>query len=383
VLIVAEIALSVALVAGAALLARTFIYLRPADPGFDPTGKLAFTLSLPRSRYPDAAAARRAIDRLRERLLEQPDIRAAATTSYLPLSGFINTADVQPDGNGDKPITVGAPIVTPDYLPEMGITVLRGRGFQDADRAGGPDVALVNEALARRLWGTNDPLGRRVVVKVLDRTSTKTVVGVVRDTRSRPHRLGGEPELFLSAAQNPSWVVRFVLRTPQPSAVLAPPVRRIVAELDPLLPVGEVEPVAAITTVRSMAQWRFAASLLGAFAGVAITLAAVGLFAVIGCWVAERTPEMGVRMALGASAAQVRRIFVGRGALLTASGLAVGLGLAAMTTRFLESWLVGVTPRDAVSFSLAAALVAIACITATAIAARRATSIDPLTAIRQ
>jgi putative ABC transport system permease protein len=383
-LIVVEVALSVAVLAGAGLMCRTFLYLRPVDPGFDPRGKITMTVNLPRSRYPDPESWTRFFNTLNAKLADLPGVRAVAVTSYLPLSGFISSAEVdtQGDQQSSTTLTVGAPAVSANYFSEMGITLLRGRVLTDEDRAGSAEVAVANEALARRLWPGTDPLGRQIRVKILDRWSTKTIVGLVRDTRSVGFRLNGDPEIFLPFYQNPRPLQRFVMSTSQPAESLASRVKGLVASIDQALPAGDVQSVPAITTTRAVAQWRFGSVLMGTFALMALVLAAVGLFAVVGRSVTERTSEIGVRRALGATHVDVLRLFVGRSLALTAIGLATGVALGASTTRLLSGWLVGVPPLDRVTFTSAVALMCLVCLIASFAAARRATRIDPLAVLR-
>jgi putative ABC transport system permease protein len=176
-------------------------------------------------------------------------------------------------------------------------------------------------------------------------------------------------------------VIRIVVKTRFSAEQMAPVIRQEAAAIDPRLPLGDVEPVTEIVA-RSVATWRFAASLLATFAGIAATLAAVGLFAIVGGWVTERTPEIGVRIALGAGRGTVLRFFLARGAMLTALGVIGGLALAALTTRFLAAWLVDASPLDRPTFAAAAATMAAVGLLSTYLAARRATSIDPLSALR-
>ena len=200
----------------------------------------------------------------------------------------------------------------------------------------------------------------------------------MRDTGSR---LTARSEIYVPFADEPVPVIRLVVTTPFSADQMAPVIRQEAAAIDPRLPLGDVEALAAIVA-RSVATWRFAASLLAAFAGIAATLAAVGLFAVVGCWVTERTPEIGVRMALGAGRGTVLRFFLVRGAALTAVGVLCGLVLAALTTRFLTAWLVDASPLDRPTFAAAAGTMAAVGLLSTYLAARRATSIDPLSALR-
>ncbi len=380
-LIVAEVALSMALLIGASLLVKTFLHLRPVDPGFDPEGKVATTISLPASRYADGPTRTAFVEHLQQRLLQRPGVQAVAATSYLPLSGFISTADVQrEDGDRSAPTELYAPHVTPEYFSVMGMTILRGRAFTPADGPGS-GVAIVNETLAQRMWPGQDPLGRRITFKGQGTASTKTIVGISRNVRDSGRRLSAAAEVYVPFADEPVPILRVVVRTAERQEQISRTIREEVAAIDPILPIGDVESVAAITA-RSVATWRFAASLMSAFAVIALALAAVGLFAVVNCWVTERTPEIGVRMALGAGRGRVLRLFLARGAALAALGLICGVSLAALTTRFLSGWLVDTSPLDWASFLAAAAAMAIVCMLATLLAARRAAGVDPLTALR-
>jgi putative ABC transport system permease protein len=381
-LIVAEIALSVALLVGAALLLQTFMRLRPVQPGFDPEDKIAATIALPRARYADRQTWFAFEERLRDRLRQRPGVEAVAAVSHLPLSGFIATADVQAAGQNGPSLTVNTSHVTTDYLNVMGIPIIQGRAFTTADDAAG-GVAIVNERMAQRVWPGQSALGRQILFVDGSRQSTKTIIGIARDVRDSGRRLAAGAELYVPLADEPVATFRIVVKARISVERMAPAIRQEVAAIDPLLPVaGDVESVAAIVG-RSVATWRFAASLLTTFAGMAVMLAAVGLFAVVGSWVAERTSEIGVRMALGAGRGRVLRLFLVRSAVLTALGIAAGLALAALTTRFLAGWLVETSPLDASAFVGAAAAMGTVSLLATYAAARRATSVDPLIALRR
>jgi putative ABC transport system permease protein len=380
-LVVLEMALSVALVTGAGLMMKTFLHLRPANPGFEPEGKVMATISLPRPQYADGPAWIAFIENLRQRLRDRSGVQAVVATSYVPLSNFVTGAEVQHVGGGGSGVPVDAPRVTPDYFREMGIPVLRGRTFTVGD-APGAGVAIVNETMARRMWPGQDPLGRQLVFRSdLGRVSTKSIVGVSRDVRDSGGRLTARPEIYVPFADDPVPIMRIVVKTPLSAEQMTAVIRQEAAAIDPRLPIGDVEPVADMVA-RSVATWRFAASLLAVFAGIAATLAAVGLFAVVGVWVTDRTPEIGVRVALGAGRGTVLRFFVARGALLTVVGVTCGLALAALTTRFLTAWLVDASPLDRPTFAAAAATMAIVGLLSTYLAARRATNIDPLSALR-
>jgi putative ABC transport system permease protein len=339
------------------------------------------TINLPRSRYVDGQAWAAFFNAVRPRLLGIPGVRAVEMATYLPMSGFVSQGEIELDP-GTPTRTVDMPAVTSNYLAEMRIGIVRGRTLSEQDRMGATDVAIVNDTMARRFWPGQDPLGQQVRVRTLDGWSTRTIVGIARDTRNMGSRLTSNAEMFVPFAQSPASIQRFVLMTAQPAEVIGPLVKAQVAAVDPALPVGDVQRVDDITTIRAVATWRFASLLMGAFAIMALVLAAIGLFALVVYWVTERTSEIGVRIALGAGRDRVLRMFLARGARLVACGLVCGLALAALTTRFLAEWLVHITPLDRASFAGAAAIMAVVCLLATWLAARRATQIDPLAALR-
>ena len=381
ILVVVEVALSVALLTGAGLLVKTFLHLRPADPGFEPKGKVTATVVLPRSRYPDGPSWTAFMEHLRRGLEQRPGVEAVVVASHLPLSGFSSIAQVQHPESGSPGVRVDALHVTAEYFKEMGIPIVRGRGFTPLDGAGS-GVAVANESMARTMWPGKDAVGERVLFSTQNGTSTKTIVGVARNVRDAANRLTPRPEIYVSFADEPVPVLRVAVTTRLPAEQMAPVIGHEVAAIDPLLPLtGNVDSLAAIVG-RSFARWRFAATLLALFAGIAATLAAVGLFAVVAGWVTERTPEIGVRMALGASRGAVLRLFLARGALLTASGVVLGIAVAAATTRFLSAWLVDASPLDPPTFAAATTAMGAICLLATYVAARRATSVDPLIALR-
>ena len=380
-LIVSEVALSVALLTGAGLMMKTFFTSGRQTLASNQRARWWRRFRCHVHSIADGPAWTAFIENLRQRLLLQSGVEAVVATSYVPLSGFVSSAEVQHVGGDGSSVTVYSPRVTPDYFSEMGIPVLRGRAFTIRDGPGA-GVAIVNETMASRMWPGQDPLGRQLVFKGdLGPVSTKTIVGVSRDVRDTGSRLTARSEIYVPFADEPVPVIRIVVKTAFSAEQMAPVIRQEAAAIDPRLPVGDVEPVTAIVA-RSVATWRFAASLLATFAGIAATLAAVGLFAVVGGWVTERTPEIGVRMALGAGRGTVLRFFLARGAMLTAVGVTCGLALAALTTRFLAAWLVDASPLDRPTFAAAAATMAAVGLLSTYLAARRATSIDPLSALR-
>jgi len=280
----------------------------------------------------------------------------------------------------------GAPLVTggssdvnavsADYFTTVGATVIAGRAFTPADRAGADSVAIVNQTFARRFLSGGDPVGRR-----LDVRGRWTIVGEVNDIRQRGQDIPAEPEVFFPSAQVGDTPSNLVVRTAGDPAGLVEPVRRTVQEVDPEQPVGRIFTLESELT-RLAAPRRVNAILLGIFAGLALLLAAVGLAGVVAGLVAQRTHEVGVRMALGAERTDVLRLIVRRAARLVAIGGVLGLVAALALTRVLGNLLFGVTPTDPATFLIVPFVLAIVAILAAAIPAGRATRVDPVTALR-
>jgi putative ABC transport system permease protein len=376
-LVVGQVALSLTLLVGAALMIRTFETLRPTEPGFNAGDKLTANVQL---QGRAAAAPAVFFGNLLERIRAIPGVRSAAASTYLPMSGMVTIVTVRAGGAGQD-VFSGA--VTPNYFTEMEIPVVRGRAFEAHDGPGAPPVAIVNEALARKVWPGGGALGAEIDVQYFDRRrEVRRVVGVLRDTRSAGADLKARSEIYMPFAQSPAPSINLIVRAADPADPrLAAQVRSAVAALDPAQVVDDLIPMQEMLDSR-VATPRFGAWLLGLFAGMALLLAAVGLAASIAWWVAQRTREIGVRMALGASARQVTGLVLKEGLGLGATGIVLGLGGAAASTRLIDSWLYGVKPLDAQTFAWSAAgMLAIAAL-ASYVPARRAARIDPLATLR-
>jgi predicted permease len=386
-LVVAEMALAVMLLAGAGLLIRSFVRLQSVDPGFRTEGALSFTLSLPEAAYRGEPARAAFYDRLQERLAALPGVRETAAVSELPMGGSARFLTFEVEGA--EPVQPGREPVsqilraTPGYFRTMGIPVERGRAIAPEDRAGAPRVMLMNREAARRFFPGQDPVGRRIRLALGDDTTTVSweVVGVVGDVRQFGVGEDPEPAMFFPQAQAPEGSMGVVLRTAVAPLSVAGAVRREVKALDPDLPVNDLQPLEQLTA-ESVSQPRFYMLLLSIFAGVALALAAIGIFGVISYGVAQRTREIGVRVALGADPASVLRIVVG-GALGLA-GLGVGIGLlgALAGTRVLSGLLFGVTATDPATYAGVAALLMGVAALASWLPARAATRVDPAIALR-
>jgi putative ABC transport system permease protein len=386
-LVAVEMALALVLLVGAGLALGTLRRLIQAPPGFDPQGVLTTEMSLPAVRYPSAAARSAYYDALLERLRALPGVTVAARVTPLPLSDGSLTAIAKvpdrPQSLSERP-RVHYHAATPDYFAAMRIPLRQGRLFTAADRRGTPAVAIVSEAAARLLFPGLDPIGRvfEMGITIDDDDPTRfEVVGVVGDVHNASVRGAPEPNAYVPQSQHSWGWTTVVLRSTGPLAPLAAAVRQEVARLDP---------EQAVTTTLTMEQRlaasigaaRFVAALLSLFAGVAVLLAAVGLYGVLSTLVAQRTGEIGLRMAVGAEARHVLGMIVGQAARMAALGIAVGALAAAALTRLMRALLFGITPTDPGTFAaVALALLAVA-LTAAARPAWRAAHVDPAAALR-
>ncbi len=385
-LVVAEIALAVMLLAGAGLLLRSFARLQKVDLGFQTANVLKLHLSLPEARYDEDAKLRAFVDGLMERLERLPGVESAGVTVYgLPLTGSVNVwtfliAGRPPVPPGQEDIIRSA-MVTPGFFRTLGIRMVRGRPFDERDRDGAPRVAVVNQAAARRYFSNEDPLGKRIILDSKADPNGLEIVGILRDFKQNTLAQEIEPEMFVPFAQSPEPSLAVVVRTKSDPAALVPAVTARVRELDPDLPVYAVRTMEE-ALARSSAQPKFYMLLLGAFAFIALLLAAVGIYGVIGYTMRQRTQEIGIRMALGATRDRVQRMVVRQGMTLAVAGAAAGLVGALVATRWMQSLLYQVSAMDPAIYStVAVVLVAVAAV-ASWLPARRAAGTEPLLALR-
>jgi predicted permease len=385
--VVAEVALAVVLVFGAGLLGRSLVALASVELGFSPEQLLVVRTVVPVRGRQDAPRATAFYRDLLADLRATPAITAIGGVTSLP-TAVRSDGSYAIEGQSDlKQTGIRSPqavlnVVTPDYFRAMRIPFKRGRDFADSDRLDAPLVAIINAALARASFGTDDPIGRRIQCG-LDNLEFMTIVGVVSDVRTYGPARPTEPEIYMPYEQHPgpATAMNLVARTsaPDPRA-LAETISRKIRERNPDVPVRAT--TMEETLERASATPRFRTFLLVVFAAVALLLALAGVYGVMAYTVSQRISELGVRIALGATSENIMRLIVGQGAKLAGAGLLVGVGLALMAGRALEGLLFGVTPRDPLMLALVTVAVAATTLAACYVPGRRAVRVDPLLALR-
>jgi putative ABC transport system permease protein len=382
-LIVSEVALAVVLLTGAGLLMRSFLELQNVSPGFRVHGILTASVALPQSQYTKPEQWARFSDQAVERIKTLPGVAGAAVGMGLPMSGDrINLAfgiDGRPQAPEDH-VSANYASVSRGYFQLFGIPLLRGRIFDDRDTAASQKIAIVSEAFALRYFPDEQAIGKHLTFGFPERAS-REIVGIVGDVRQVSLDAPTEPEMYVPFEQSPLWGMNFVVRTGGDSAALASAVRERIREGDKDLPVADVQPM-TVYLRESMAQPRFRTLLVGLFGIVALVLAAVGIYGVISYTVAQRTQEIGLRMALGAEPREVLGLVVGQGMKLVLVGLAAGLLGAFGLTRVFSSLLFGITPGDPLTYFGTVFLLTVLSLLACYIPARRAMRVDPLVALR-
>jgi len=389
-LVVAEMALAVVLLAGAGLMLRTVWALVAIDPGFEPRGVLTATFFMPASRYEGPPQRAAFAERALARLQTLPGVEMAGATSHLPLAGGQLTYGFAIEGRPELAAagdSGGMPeadfrAVTPGYLDALRIPLRAGRGVAPSDAAGATPVAWINEAAARAYWPGEDPLGRRIqIARGRGTPPWREIVGIVGDLRHEGLAVPPRPEVYVPFAQDPLPYFAVTLRTGGDPAALAVPLRAAMHEVDADQPVSRLRPMADLVAA-STSGTRFQGTLLGAFASIALLLAAVGIYGVMAHAVARRTREIGVRMALGAARGDILRLVVGHGMRLAAAGITLGIGGALALTRLLRAQLFGVAPTDPATFVCVTLGLAAVALAACWLPARRATRVEPLSALR-
>jgi predicted permease len=386
-IVVGEVALALVLVAAASLLAQTFVHVLGADPGYRAAHVLTFQMSLPSRKYADPKRIAAVYDEALAKLQAVPGVQAAGIVTAVPMAGATDGSALR---FSDLPSPAGTPrsiaaytIASPGYFAAVGATLLRGRVFLETDTAEALPVAVINATMARKFWPGEDPIGKkvgpaRVTFPLL------TVVGIVGDIRQVSLREDPTPELYVMYKQKP-WpsmlTLQVALRTrSEPSSVVAG-VRDAIRSVDRELPVARVATLSTLAD-ETLAPTRFSVVFLGAFGGLALLLAAIGMYGVISYSVRQRRQEIGIRMALGASRQQVFGMVIGEGARLAGLGIALGMLAALVATRAMASFLYGVQASDPATFVAVSVVLASVALLACYLPARRAMRVDPVRAMR-
>jgi putative ABC transport system permease protein len=382
-LVVTEVALALVLLVGAGLLIRSFYRLRQVNPGFNTRNAMAVTVSLPGKKYaqPDQLAA--FYTQLIEKVAGLPGVVATGASQTLPIQGdYLLGFNIQgrpPAGPGeDKSTNYYA--VTPDYFKSMGIQLIRGRVFTDQDRKDSPRVAIINEEMAKRYFPDEDPIGKGINVTNGPETF-REIVGIVGDVKQYGLAQATTLQTYEPFLQNPFSGMTLVVRSENNPAALTSAIRAQVLSIDKDQPIARTRALEQIVS-DSVAKQRFAMLLLGTFGAVALVLAAVGLYGVMSYAVTQRTHELGIRMALGASTGNVLKLVIGQGMTLALVGVGIGVGGALALTRLMANLLFATGATDPVTFVGISVLLAGVALAACFVPARRATRVDPMVALR-
>lgn len=383
-LVVSEMALALVLLVGAGLLIRSFVRLREVRPGFQARGVLTLQMSLGEGRFGTGRLKSRFLDQVLERLRALPGVQAAGATDHLPLTDYsmMTIAHIEgapaPVFGKDPPVSVAS--VTPDYFRALGIPLVEGRAFTGDDSREGRTAVLVNQEFVRRFLPGQGALGRRLVGAMSDGRPL-TIVGVVGDVRQSGLEGDITPEIYRPRMEDAGGLMSLVVRVSADPQALADSVRAVVREVDLNQPVYNVMTMEQRLS-NTMVSRRFNMSLLAVFAGLALGLAAVGIYGVMSWSVSRRVREIGVRMALGAQEGDVLRLVVRQGMAPALAGIGLGIAAALALTRYLESLLYAVPATDAFTFASVSALLALVALAACYLPARRAARVDPLEALR-
>jgi putative ABC transport system permease protein len=395
-LVAAQLAIAIVLLVGGGLLLRSFSKLMAVDPGFRAERVLTFATSLPAAAYRDAASVRAFYARLLDDLSQVPGVRAVGTSTDLPLGVREHrafTIEQEPTAARGQPHSVAHEWVAGRYFDAVGIPLKRGRYFEAEDSAQSEPVVIINETLARRFWGTADPVGQRLAWgNAAAHTPWMRIIGIVGDVKQGPLNTESAPQTYTPWVQVPDPMIaenvlgmmrslRTALRSEIEPTALAATVRGRIRALDPALPVTSVQTMTEIVH-RSAAVQRFNALLVSLFAVLALVLAAIGIGGMLATSVSRRRPELGIRMALGAQRRTLVAGVIRQGMALAAAGLAIGLPVAWLLSRVLSTLLFEISPRDPVTFAMVAGILSLVALFACAVPAWRATRVDPLTVLR-
>jgi putative ABC transport system permease protein len=378
VLIATEVGLTVVLLIAAALMVKSFSHLTRVDPGFKAENLLIFDIGL--SPGTDEAHNRAFYEAVSERLVGLPGVERVGAVSRLPMSGGNSTRDFNVLGR-EKSQSADIRVITPDYFRTMGIPLLRGRAFNTHDIKTSAPIAVINEACAREIFPDEDPLGKFVVNFGPDK-ETLQIIGVVGNIRHLALDVAPRAELYQPIGQAMWPRMFFALRSVNAAPLaLLPAVQTAIRGIDSNVALGNPRTMEDVIA-RSLTNRRFTMNLLGIFAGIAVALASIGLYGVMSYSVAQRTREIGIRMAVGAQRGHVLRLVIRQGMILTALGVAIGLVAAFALTRLMSKLLYAVSATDLTTFIGVSAMLALVALLACWLPARRASGVDPMVALR-
>lgn len=385
-LVVSEVALAMTLLVGAGLLIRSFARLLSVDPGFRPENVITMEISLPERAYPKADRQLAFFEEVLARVGALPGVRSASVVSILPMGGsntnWSLTIEGRPEPRPGQGTFAGFRTISPEYFRTMQIGMQKGRAFTAQDRDGAAPVVIISQTMASRFWPKEDPIGKRFKLGgPPSKRPWMTIVGISRDIANFGLQGNAWPIMFVPQAQMPSASMALAVRTAAEPAGMAKAVRGAVYSVDRNQPVANVRTLEEVVA-RTVMVSRVVVSLLGVFSALALLLAGIGLYGVISYSVAQRSHEIGIRIALGAGTREVLGMVVRQGMLLACIGIAIGLAGALAVTRLLSSMLFGVTPRDPLTLGSVAVLLAAVALAATLVPARRATRVDPIHALR-
>jgi putative ABC transport system permease protein len=383
-LVAGEMAVALMLLIGAGLLIQSFIRLEHVTPGFEPERILSMRIGLSNPRYKDSKTASAALDEILHRIAQVPGVASTGSIQFPPLGGLLPATGFwvagRPIPNPSEAPVTGVSIVTPGYFPTMGIPLLSGRLFTERDQEGMPQVTVVSQSLARQQFPNMDPIGQRLFVQ-WGRETPYQIVGVVGDVKHDGLEKEARPIVYFPNAQETQNIATLMIRTGTDPMKLAPLAEQIIHAYDKDQAIAAIQPLDMFLS-KAVARPRFQSVLLASFAGLALLLAAIGIFGVMSYSVAQRTHEIGIRVALGAQRDQVLRLVVGQGLLLALIGTAGGLAGAFALTRYLRTLLFNVSPTDWLTFTTVPVVLCMVALGASYFPARRAMRVDPMQALR-
>jgi len=381
-LVSGQVALSLLLLIGAALLLRSYSRLLRVDAGFDPQNVITMNLSLPTVKYAKPEQQIAFFDELLRRIAEVPGVKSAAISAALPLSSKRITP-MLPEGQPNVPLAqrpfIDIEAISPQWLRTMRVPLRAGREFTAVDNAQAPKVVIVNESFARQFWPNQNPIGKHVIVG--RGTQAAEVVGVAADVKNRGLALDPQPQVYIAFPQLPWSNMNLLVRTAVAPLSLLSALRAQIASVDPDQPITNIETVDGLME-SSLTQPRFTMLLLGIFSVTALMLAVIGIYGVLAYSVAQRRHELGIRLALGATPANIMTLIVGGGMSLAFWGVFIGIAGALVVGRLMRSLVFGVGVTDVVTFVAVPALLACIAFLASYVPARRASRIDPSISLR-